>query len=79
MSSGLSWPTLDKPFWLDAGNTSLSLCCAGGVQCLGARLGAGAQAGMPGGHGGRAGAGCLRGPGVEVNIAPCISIVAVRV
>ncbi len=23
--SGLSWPTLDKPFWLDVGNTSLSL------------------------------------------------------
>ncbi len=23
--SGLSWPTLDKPFWLDVGNNSLSL------------------------------------------------------
>ena len=23
--SGLSWPTLDKPFWLDVGNISLSL------------------------------------------------------
>ncbi len=22
--SGLSWPTLDKPFWLDVGNNSLS-------------------------------------------------------
>ena len=22
--SGLSWPTLDKPFWLDVGNTSFS-------------------------------------------------------
>ena len=25
MFSGLSWPTLDKPFWLDVGNISLSL------------------------------------------------------
>ena len=24
-SHGLSWPTLDKPFWLDVGNISLSL------------------------------------------------------
>ena len=24
MFSGLSWPTLDKPFWLDVGNISLS-------------------------------------------------------
>ena len=26
--SGLSWPTLDKPFWLDVGNISLSLSCS---------------------------------------------------